>query len=95
MPTCVALHLGSTTSLPLTLNTLTSALIKENSPLVATQQSEEMPRHAEPEEPRIFGITEDVLVIPYPSHYDLQWQVPLDNGKEIDHFQIVYYQVRH
>ncbi|XP_050711611.1 fasciclin-2-like isoform X4 [Eriocheir sinensis] len=57
------------------------------------EKSEEMPRHAEPEEPMIFDATEEVLVIPYPSHYDLQWQVPLDNGKEIDHFQIVYYQV--
>lgn len=54
-----------------------------------------MPRHAEPEEPMIFDATEKVLVIPYPSHYELQWKVPLDNGKEIDHFQIVYYQVRH
>lgn len=56
-------------------------------------QSEEMPRHAEPEEPLIFGVKEGVSEIPYPDHYTLQWNVPLDNGKEIDYFQINYYQV--
>ncbi|KAG0720397.1 Fasciclin-2 [Chionoecetes opilio] len=57
------------------------------------EKSEEMPGHAEPEEPQIYGVPEEVTEIPYSSHYDLQWKVPLDNGMEINYFQIIYYQV--
>ncbi|KAK4303116.1 hypothetical protein Pmani_024845 [Petrolisthes manimaculis] len=59
------------------------------------EKVEEMPRHAQPEEPLIFGAQkESVTEIPYPDHYTLQWKVPLDNGREIDYFQINYYQIQ-
>ncbi|KAK8376758.1 hypothetical protein O3P69_009997 [Scylla paramamosain] len=56
------------------------------------EKSEMMPGHAEPEEPLIFAAAE--MEIPYSNHYELQWEVPLNNGREIDFFQIVYYQVK-
>ena len=53
-----------------------------------------MPKRNSPEEPLIYSINyPEVKVIPYTDHYDLQWQVPLDNGEPIDYFQIVYYTV--
>ncbi|XP_045121116.1 fasciclin-2-like isoform X3 [Portunus trituberculatus] len=56
------------------------------------EKSEKMPGHAEPEEPLIFAAAK--MEIPYSNHYELQWETPLNNGKEIDYFQILYYQVK-
>lgn len=54
----------------------------------------QMPKRNAPEEPLIFGIhPKTVKKIPYPDHYDLQWQTPLDNGEPIEYYQIIYYQV--
>jgi len=46
-----------------------------------------------PEAPKIYSKGEGVQELEFMDHYNLQWEIPLDNGRTITEFRIVYYQI--
>ncbi|GAB6027382.1 3-oxoacyl-[acyl-carrier-protein] synthase [Chamberlinius hualienensis] len=57
------------------------------------EEIHKLPKKAAPEEPRVLKADSGCATIPYSNMYNLEWEVPQDNGEKIKHFQISYFPV--